>query len=175
MTAAIQICFGHSHLSLRKSKSAICTACQRYPARAFEHCGICLRKSFRGREPEQHFRHQADRIRHQMNKRGTDDRQHDEEIDCPYADQRREHEWKWAGISKRCDDKARQPNESAIPSATASAIWTVTPKATGAAGTSALIPAAVVRRAPTSQGRRLSLQRKCNPRYFGKAAGRRRR
>src|SRR5580658_7438043 len=47
-------------------------------------------------------------------------------------------------ISKRCDDRARQPNESTIPSVTASAIWTVTPKATGAAGNSALTPVAVV-------------------------------
>src|SRR5579863_4570841 len=48
------------------------------------------------------------------------------------------------GISMRCDDNARQPNESAIPSATASVIWTVTPNAAEAEGTSALIPAAVV-------------------------------
>src|ERR1700733_14379584 len=46
--------------------------------------------------------------------------------------------------SKQCDDRARQPNESAIPSVTASAIWTVTPTATGAAGNNALSPAAVV-------------------------------
>src|ERR1700689_4256694 len=47
-------------------------------------------------------------------------------------------------ISKRRDDRACQPNESAIPSVTASDIWTVTPVATGAAGNSALTPAAVV-------------------------------
>ena len=47
-------------------------------------------------------------------------------------------------ISKRCDDRVRQPNESAIPSATASPIWIVTPKATGFAGSSALTLAAVV-------------------------------
>src|SRR5580693_2753343 len=47
-------------------------------------------------------------------------------------------------ISGRCDDRARQPNESAIPRTAASNIWTVTPKATGAEGNSALTPAAVV-------------------------------
>ena len=46
--------------------------------------------------------------------------------------------------SKRCDDRARQPNERAIPSVTASVILTVAPTVTGAAGNSALSPAAVV-------------------------------
>src|ERR1700685_4424284 len=47
-------------------------------------------------------------------------------------------------ISTRRDDSARQPHESAIPSVTASAIWTVTPMAAGAAGNNAFTPAAVV-------------------------------
>ena len=73
-------------------------------------------------------------------------------------------------ISKRCDDRARQPNESAIPSATASVIWTVTPNATGAAGTSALIPAAVV--TPRANVGRVGACRSSiqnNPCYFGNA------
>ena len=125
----------------------------------FQRRNLLPTKCLCRREPEQDFRHQADRVRTRCMNAGLMPGSSTKKLIAQTPTSAARMNGNGLAIFERCDDRGFQPNESAIPRTAASNIWTVTPRRPEPTGIAHSPQQQSSRRAPTSRGRLLSLQR----------------